>query len=295
MLRIECIVCPVDFSEYSSRAYDYAYSLAKHYGSKLFLEHVVQPFAMAYPNYSFPDSMAQDVFSSLIADAEKRLTELVSTHSWDAFKPECTVERGMVPDAILSFAEERSADLIVMGAHGRRGLDRLTMGSATEKVLRRAHCPVLAVRKPVHDFVTPGEKQDPVHLRKILFCTDFSDNSGRAADYAFSLAMEYNAEITLLHVAEDLGYSADLQAVTRESMRALEKSVPPEARDWCRVKCTVRIGKPYQEIVQLALEAQSDVVIVGVRGRSTLDLALFGSTSHRVIQLGTCPVLSVRM
>ncbi|HUI43982.1 MAG TPA: universal stress protein [Terriglobia bacterium] len=295
MLKIERIVCPVDFSEYSTRAYDYAYSLAKHYGAKLLLEHVVQPLTMAYPNYSFPDSMAFDVFSSLSADAEKRLAELVRNRSWNGVQPQWSIERGMVPDAILSFAEEQSADLIVMGTHGRRGLDRLTMGSATEKVLRRAHCPVLAVRKPSHDFVTPGERRDPVHLRKILFCSDFSENSRRASDYAFSLAMEYNAEITLLHVLEDLPASADLQAATREAVESLRKVMPPDANNWCRVKCTVRIGKPYQEIVQLALEAQSDLVILGVRGRSALDLALFGSTTHRVIQLGTCPVLAVHM
>jgi nucleotide-binding universal stress UspA family protein len=56
----------------------------------------------------------------------------------------------------------------------------------------------------------------------------------------------------------------------------------------------VRIGKPYQEIIQLALEAHIDLVIMGVRGRSALDLALFGSTTHRVLQFGPCPVLAVR-
>ena len=55
----------------------------------------------------------------------------------------------------------------------------------------------------------------------------------------------------------------------------------------------VRIGKPYQQIIQLALEAQSDLVIMGVRGRGALDVALFGSTTYRVIQLGPCPVLAV--
>jgi nucleotide-binding universal stress UspA family protein len=56
-----------------------------------------------------------------------------------------------------------------------------------------------------------------------------------------------------------------------------------------------RFGKPYQEIIQLGLEAHIDLVIMGVRGRSALDLALFGSTTHRVLQLGPCPVLAVRM
>jgi nucleotide-binding universal stress UspA family protein len=55
----------------------------------------------------------------------------------------------------------------------------------------------------------------------------------------------------------------------------------------------VRIGKPYQQIMDVAKEAQTDLVIMGVRGRSSLSSALFGSTTYRVIQLGPCPVLVV--
>jgi nucleotide-binding universal stress UspA family protein len=161
--------------------------------------------------------------------------------------------------------------------------------------MRKARCPVLAVRKPAHDFVTPGRDQDSVQLRKILFCTDFSEHSERALEYALSLAMEYNAELTLLHVLEDISASADLQAETAKVVRELERPVPYDARNWCTVKSTVRIGKPYQEIIQIALEGQTDLVIMGVRGRNALDLALFGSTTHRVIQLGSCPVLAVHI
>jgi nucleotide-binding universal stress UspA family protein len=296
MLKIERIICPVDFSEYSTKAYDYAYSLAKHYGAKLFLEHVVQPLSATYPYYTYPDPAAYDVlYWDLSADAEKRLKELATSHARNGLEPEWVIRKGLASDAILSFAEEQSASLIVMGTHGRRGLDRVAMGSVTERVLRKAHCPVLAVRKPAHDFVDPAEKRDPVSLHKILLCTDFSEHSLRATDYAMSLAMEYNAELTLLHVLEDLPGSADLQGATREAMDALAKPVPPDARNWCTIKCVVRIGKPYQEIVQLALEAQSDLVVLGVRGRNALDLALFGSTTHRVLQLGSCPVLAVHI
>ncbi len=57
----------------------------------------------------------------------------------------------------------------------------------------------------------------------------------------------------------------------------------------------MRVGKPYQEIIQLGLETQMDLIVMGVRGRNALDLALFGSTTHRVIQLGSCPVLAVHI
>jgi nucleotide-binding universal stress UspA family protein len=294
MLKIERILCPVDFSEFSAKAYDYAYSLARRYGAKLFVEHVVQSLTSVYPYYAFPASVSQ-VYSDLNADAEKQLQEFVRKHRWDGVQPDCVVHNGPLAQSILSFAEKRAVDLIVIGTHGRHGLDRLTMGSVTEKILRKAPCPVLAVRRPAHDFVEPEKPQDNVHLRKILACTDFSDHANRALSYAFSLAMEYNAELTLLHVLEDIPASTDLRSTTADAVRQLERPIPGDARNWCTIWSTVRIGKPYQEIIQLALEAQTDLVILGVQGRNALDLALFGSTTHRVIQLGPCPVLAVHI
>jgi nucleotide-binding universal stress UspA family protein len=295
MVKIERIVCPVDFSDYSTKAYDYAYSLARHYGAKLIVEHVVQPLTVAYPYYGFPESTAYDVYGSIASDAEQRLKELVHARSWDGLQPEWVVQKGLAADAILGFAETQSASLIVMGTHGRRGLDRVTMGSVAERVLRKSQCPVLVVRKPAHDFVDPKDLTDPVHLHKILLCTDFSDYSLRALDYAFSLAMEYNAELTLLHVLENVHSSTDLGSAVAEAKQCLDNSVPKDAANWCKFKSVVRIGKPYQEIVQLALEMECDLVILGVRGRNALNLVLFGSTSHRVIQLGSCPVLAVHI
>lgn len=294
-MNIERVLCPVDFSEFSTRAYDYAYSIARHYGAKLLVEHVVQPLQAAYPFYGFAEMTLQDTWSHLTADAETGLQELVRLHQRNGLQAECFVRQGFPWEAILTFAEERSADLIVMGTHGRRGLDRLTMGSVTERVLRKAHCPVLAVRKPVHDFVDPGDVTDPVHLRRILLCTDFSDCAQRALSYACSLAAEYNAQLTLLHVFEDVGSQKFLPEQTATAVTDLEKLVPADTHNWCTVKTLVRTGKPYQEIVQLAQEEQSDLVILGVRGRNALDLAVFGSTTYRVIQLGSCPVLAVHV
>ncbi len=291
VLTFESILCPVDFSEFSAKASDYAESLARHYGAKLYLEHVVgsPPPTSASMYYSPTNSQA------LLANAQKELQEFAKTHSHDAAELECVMHEGGVTDSILGMAEEKDVDLIVMGTHGRRGVDRLMMGSITEKVLRKAHCPVLAVRKPHHDFVAPGNRQEPVHVKKILFCTDFSENSDHALRYALSLATEYDAELTLLHVLEDLPASTDLQIATARVFDQLEQSIPSETREWCAIKAAVRIGRAYQEIIQLGLEAQTDLVILGVRGRSALDLALFGSTTYRVIQLGSCPVLSVHI
>lgn len=293
MLKIQRILCPVDFFEASAKAYDYAYSLALRYRAKLYVEHVIDVLASAYPYYNFPDLAANNIYWDMSKSADERLHKMVKDHAVDGIQAEMVVHKGFVPDSILSFAQDQHADLIVMGTHGRRGLDRLVMGSVTEHVLRRAPCPVLAVRKPAHDFVNPDQPEEPVHLQKILLCTDFSKCADTALKYALSLAQEYNAELTLLHVLEVFPeYKAPM--VMEDARRKIEALVPADARNWCTVKTAVRMGKPYEEIIQVAVEQQSDVAILGVRGHNAADLAIFGSTTYRVLQLGPCPVLAVQ-
>jgi len=294
MLKIERILCPMDFSEFSARSYTYAHSLADHYEAKLFLEHVVQPLSMAYPFYAFPDTLGP-VYTNLLQDAEKHLKEVVLNYIWNGVQPELVVREGFPTDAILSYAQTQAVDLIVMGTHGRRGFDRITMGSVAEQVLRKARCPVLVIRKPAHDFVDPTKKLEPVQLKKILFCTDFSEHSDRALQYALSLAMEYKAELTLFHVLEVVPPTHDFQTENATICKRLEQAIPEEAKNWCKITPMVRAGQPYTEIIKLATETAADLVVMGVRGRNALDLALFGSTAHRVIQLGPCPVLAVHI
>jgi len=186
--------------------------------------------------------------------------------------------------------------VIVMGTHGGRGYDRLTLGSVTNRVMRTAPCPVLVVCNAPRDSMPEGQEHGQVHrLTRILFCTDFSKNSETALKYAISATEEYDAELTLLHVLEAVPSRAKTDDAIKTTKEQLEKLIPPEGRKTLKTKTAVRIGKPYQQIIQLALETQADMVAMGVRGRGALDLAVFGSTTYRVMQLGPCPVLAVHV
>src|ERR1051326_4359038 len=107
LLQIKSILCPVDFSEFSAKAYDYALSLAHRYRARLFVEHVVQPLTSAYPYYAFPDAW-NDIYWNLDAHADTELKKMVQAHGWDGVRPDLIVHRGLVPDAILSFAQVQS-------------------------------------------------------------------------------------------------------------------------------------------------------------------------------------------
>lgn len=289
MPQLKSILCPIDFSEFSVKAYDYAQSLAWHYQAELLVQHVVY----SYPAFYIDDSY-KATGRKLRTDALQRLKDFAKRQTRTKVRPKCILQDGIPSDQILSLAETQAVDLIVMGTHGLSGVDRLMLGSVTEKVLRKARCPVLVVRKPAHDFVSPEEKGDPINIKRIVLCMDFSKHAQRAWNHAFSIAKQYNAELTLLHVIEHPSGSTDLQSAMAKATKQLRGAVSPQARKSSLVKFLVQIGKPYQQIVEVALEAQTDLVIMGVRGSNSLNSALFGSTTYRVIQLGPCPVLVVQ-
>ena len=297
MLKIKLILCPVDFSEFSSTAYRYAVSVAEHYQAKLVVQHIVELWRYPSASFAASASLYDEFCQSLCESGKEHLQEFVKNYARDGTQLELVVHQGMAPDSILSFAQANKADVIVMGTHGRRGYDRLMLGSVTDRVMRSASCPVLAVRNPPRDLMATDDKGGShVHrLRQILYCTDFSENSESALNYAISAAEEYGAELTLLHVLEEVPSSAKTEKAIAAATERLDKLIPPKALQTLKIKTAVRIGKPYQQINQFVLEGQIDMVAMGVRGRGALDLAVFGSTTYRVMQLGLCPVLAVHV
>jgi nucleotide-binding universal stress UspA family protein len=292
MLEIKRILCPIDFSEFSVRAYRHALSLAEHYQAKLVAQQIVEVWRHPSASFAASASLYDQYCQSLTGYAAEQLEKFVKDHAQNEVQPELVVQEGTAADAILSFAEAQKSDLIVMGTHGLRGFDRLMLGSATDRVMRRAPCPVLAVREPPPDAVGAGQERRTHHLNRILACTDFSANSEQALNYAFSATAEYDAELTLLHVLEEVPSAAKTDEAIAAAKERLDQLIPPERRKDLKIKTAVRIGKAYSQIVQFALETQTDLVTMGVRGRGSLDLAVFGSTTYRVMQLGPCPVLT---
>lgn len=296
MLEVKRILCPVDFSEFSVRAYRHALSLADHYRSKLVALHIVEVWRQASASFAATVSLYEEYRQSLLGSGKEQLQEFVKKHTHCEVPLELGVGDGMAPDAILSFAQEQKSELIVMGTHGLRGFDHLMLGSVTDRVMRKAICPVMAVRERPRDLAAAGQEQHYTHrLERIVACTDFSKDSERALNYAISAAAEYDAELTLLHVLEGVSGAAKTEQAVAEATERLRKLIPPDTYKALKFKTAVRIGKPYQQIIQFAQETQTDLTTMGVRGRGALDIAVFGSTTYRVMQLGPCPVLTAHV
>jgi nucleotide-binding universal stress UspA family protein len=291
-MQLKSILCPVDFSDFSVAAYRYGLSLAEYYQSKLVCLHVVELWKYPFADYAACEADYAKFSRAMNEGGEKQLREFVNKHSANGIRPDRVVQQGNASDCILSCAQARNMELIVMGTHGRRGFDRMVLGSTTDRVMRKAACPVLVVSNPSHNVMTTGP--DGRHrLNRILYCTDFSLSSERALEYAISLAAEYGAELTMMHVAEDAPDLASAEALIATRTEQLDRLIPDNKRRNLKLKTAVKFGKPYKEIVRHAGEAQISLITMTARGGDALDRAVFGSTTYRVIQLGPCPVLAI--
>ena len=291
-MQFTLIVCPVDFSDFSVSAYQYALTLAEHYRVRLVALHVVELSKYPYADYAGATGDLAELSRALCEGGKANLREFVTKHSLQGIEPQLVVDQGNTSDLILSCAQSHNADLIVMGTHGRHGFDRFVLGSTTDRVMRKARCPVQVVSNPSHNIMTTGP--DGKHrLSRILCCTDFSINSERALQYALFVAEEYGAELIMFHVVEGAMDPATTEAIVAARTEQLDKLVSDDQRKHLNVRTAVRRGKPYQEIVGYAKEVEAHLIIMTARGGDALDRAIFGSTTYRVIQLGPCPVLSV--
>ena len=291
-MKLTSILCPVDFSEFSAAAYQYALSVAEHYQARLICLHIVELWKYPFAEHAAHEADYAKFAKALHEGGNAQLQNFVRKYSGHGIQPELVVREGNASDCTLWFAQKESMELIVMGTHGRRGFDRLVLGSNADRIMRKAACPVLVVPHPSQSSTIVGP-DGRHHLSRILYCTDFSHNSEGARGYAISLAAEYSAELTLLHVAENASDLARAEAIIAERTQELHKLISDSEPNNLNVRLAVKFGKPYEEIVRYATEAQTSLIIMTARGGDAVDRAVFGSTTYRVIQLGPCPVLAI--
>ena len=286
MISIKTILCPVDFFPASDAAVNYAAGLAANYEAGIHLLHVITPLpAMPY-EYAID---ASPIVKSMEDEAKAELENLADKVKAAGISVDYEVRAGDVYEEIKRSIDIVKPQLVVMGTHGRRGVERWFMGSTTEKLLR--HSPV-----PLITITGTGEKAGIPRFRRILVTTDFSEGTADALAYAFSVAQENESQITLLHVVHDV--AADVSGKYRDTLiqgvrKQLDDLVPAEATPWCDVNTEVETGVPYRIILRAIEDQKIDLLVMNIHGKGMLDRALLGSTAERVVRVAPCPVMLI--
>lgn len=155
MAKLQKIVCALDLSEHSKLVAEYATMLAKMSGASIVAVYAA-PTLTQYTGFHVPPNTIDSFVGEIVSGAEKAMTDFVTEHF-----PEVQVKAEVVvcyaAEEILSLAENEDADLIVMGTHGRKGIDRILFGSVAEKVVKNSSRPVLTIR-PSDDLMQDEPK-----------------------------------------------------------------------------------------------------------------------------------------
>lgn len=148
-MKVERILFPTDFSEGSYHALSVASDLARHYGAKLFIIHVIYDVFKATDSH-VPHVSADELYQEITEWATKEMDSCCAEETRGLGEVEKKVLKGVPHEEIIQFASDEKVDMIIMGTYGKKGFERLIFGSTAEKVVRSAPCPVMTVRLPEH-------------------------------------------------------------------------------------------------------------------------------------------------
>lgn len=293
MEKIRRIIATTDFSARANRAVQRAVRLAVEHGAELHLLHVLPILPLEVFRHLVVDTPleTEQMLYNRINATLQRLAEALA-RSGMVVRHHVAIGRAHVE--INRYAESHHADLIVLGDQGENFVQELFLGTTVFKTLHKGQCPLLIV------------KQEPMdQYRHVLVPVDFSLPSRLALHMAVKVALQ--APIQVLHVAEmpfgdKMWWQADLSEETVErcrtrvlgdAHRAMEEIITDCVPGETRVTSSIEQGYPPAVIQDKARSLNADLIVIGKRGETELDEALFGSVTKHVLYEAACDVLVV--
>ena len=288
-MKVRKILFPTDLSPESAPAKSFAKALAKKHGAELLVLHEVLTHAHDFRQLG---DLLTDFLDKLETDARAELEKECRDLRKEGLVASCLVERNPSAfEAIMDKIGQWEPDAVVMGTHGRSGVDRWIIGSVAEKIVRHATVPVVTVR---------SDAKPATKIEKILVPVDFSDNSRRAVSAASQLKGA-KGSLTLIHVVVNPAF-AGLHPQEYIRVFGADPSLPDRLRD--RMKDWME-GQPFEAdvreaddvadcILQATREKKPDLVVMGTRGLTRLDYFLMGSVAEKVVRFSPVAVLCVK-
>jgi nucleotide-binding universal stress UspA family protein len=298
-LSVKNVLFPTDFSPTSQSALPYAVAIARRFGSTLHLVHVFSEANLLMMSGGVDYVSMGTIYEDAHAEAREKLEEIATRI--EGVPHRIYARHGLIWTNLAGIIVENEVDLIVVGTHGRTGLGKLLLGSVAENILRHAPCPVLTIGpkvsgraklpEPSARDVAPPE----LDVRQILFATNFAKNAALAAGDAVSLAQEFRARLTLIHVIEDYARLGSNPAPIEDNLNRLRELIPRNAQLQYIPETLIDFGNAPERILKAAAEREADMIILGAHSSSEVGgTHLPWSAAHHVIAQAHCPVLTIR-
>lgn len=286
--ELERILYATDFSLASERALPIVSTIARQYGSQVFLAHIWTSTPYSEPYMSVMPLRDEEKESRRLMMDLLRRPELANLNTTIEIKGGDPVER------INEYVQRHGIGLVVIGTHGWSGFTHKMMGSVAEELLRTLKCAVLTIGPNLGPrFAFPKTIKDTI--KSILFPTDLSPESKAVFPYLATLAADYEAEIMLLHVLPtQRGTNPDGRKVAESLQTDMRRMFSPQLSPQCRPQYIVGCGEVAAQILSVSNCYQSDLIGMGVRQGNHLATHLRTTVAYQVASAAECPVLTVR-
>lgn len=295
------VLFPTDFSPHARAALKYAAAFARQGDGRLIILSV-QEGSVPANLLSLPERALEEEGKEWLKTLRRNIQALLADPLLQGVETDTIIVEGDPAPEIARAARDLHAGLITVATHGRKGLARVLFGSTAEEIIAEAPCPVLSVRPPQHDFVEHKGGRTEIHLNRILLATDFRPVTEAAARLAIEMARRTGAELHAIYVIGDIidqlaellpdsGTQTlrDLRAFAQERMRrfARDAGLP--------VTPHIAEGRPYEEIIRLAMENDFDLIVAGTSVHPSLfgGAPALGQEIERIVRNAPCPVLCV--
>ncbi len=296
------ILFPVDLSETSSLMAPHAMALANKFSASLHLVFVARMFDYFSELY-VSDTVITNFKKAVMDGAEKRLLEFAGEYFSALPAVKTTILTGDIAEEILHYMQTEPIDLLVLGTHGRKGLEKVFFGSIAERLLKAATVPVFLVNPYRGERLSPPATPEEL-FRRILFPVDLTAISTSIVPFVRSMTAAFKAELELLCVLRTVTYFHALYVPDHsifsfeEEMRVGAKRKLEEFKQtyfstFPPTRTSVLVGDISEKILDHIRLKKIDLVIMGTHGRKGLDKIMFGSIAERVAKASPVPVLLV--
>lgn len=274
-----------DFSPGAERAYRWAIGVAQNCHSELYAVHAIPARTLPYLG---EENLRRSVETAK-EEVERRFAAWDCREELRKITHHFRIVEGRPADEIARLMKEEKIDVAVVSTHGYLSGEKFPLGSVAEKVFRTAEFPVLTVGG---GNVAEGEKK--CEIRRILYASNLTPYSDYAARFAFSLAEATQAQIIMMHVIET---AEEFETRNEELLRGffmnrLRRAIPKETKLESEPEFVAGFGAPEEEILRVARERKTDLIVVGVRAQKAASF-LPSRTAYRIVCEAKCPVLTV--